>query len=52
MKLNGTTHSIMRRRLTRGQYNELERIPQHLRLGAMWRMLKFGHPWPRHKNRT
>jgi len=51
MRPSGTTLAILRRPLSRPQWNTLERIPVHLRHGALWRTLKFGHPWPRHARR-
>lgn len=51
MRLKGSTRAILRRPLTRQQLKTLERIPDHLRLGALWRMLKFNHPWPQHRGR-
>lgn len=51
MRLNGTTRAILRRRLSPAQLRTIEALPQHLRLGALWRTLKFNHPWPRHRVR-
>jgi hypothetical protein len=51
MRLNGTTRAILRRPLSRPQWQTIEALPQHLRFGALWRMLKFNHPWPRHRGR-
>jgi hypothetical protein len=51
MRLNGTTRAILRRRLSPAQARTIEALPQHLRLGALWRTLKFNHPWPRHRAR-
>ena len=51
MKVNGTTHAILRRPLSRKQWKTIEALPEHLRLGALWRTLKFNDPWPRHSVR-
>jgi hypothetical protein len=51
MRLNGTTRAILRRPLTNKQWNTVEMLPEHLRLSALWRTLKFNHPWPRHRGR-
>jgi hypothetical protein len=51
MRLNGTTRAIIRRPLSRQQWRTIEALPQHLRPGALWRTLKFNHPWPRHRGR-
>jgi hypothetical protein len=51
MRLNGSTRAILRRPLSRQQWNTIEAIPDHLRLGALWRTLKFNDPWPRHRGR-
>ena len=51
MRPNGTTRAILRRPISRRQWRILEGIPDHLRLGALWRILKFNHPWPRHRGR-
>ena len=45
--LNGTTRAILRRRLSPAQKDVIEAVPGHLRSGALWRTLKFNHPWPR-----
>jgi len=49
MRLNGTTRAILKRRPSRKQWDTIEGLPEHLRLGALWRTLKFNHPWPRHR---
>lgn len=51
MEANGTTRAILRRPLSRKQWQTIEELPEHLRLGALWRTLKFNHPWPRHRTR-
>jgi hypothetical protein len=48
MSINGTTRAILRRPLSRAHRRHIEQLPEHLRLGALWRTLKFGDPWPRH----
>ena len=47
--LNGTTRAILRRRLTREQERLIASLPEDLQPGALWRTLKYRHPWPRHR---
>ncbi|MFW5883126.1 MAG: hypothetical protein ACOCVG_02050 [Verrucomicrobiota bacterium] len=49
--LNGTTRAILRRRLTREQERRIASLPESLRLGALWRTLKYRDPWPRQRRR-
>jgi hypothetical protein len=49
MRVSGTTRAILRRPLSRKQWATIEMLPEHLRLGALWRTLKFNDPWPRHR---
>ena len=49
MRANGTARAILGRRLSGRQLAMVEAAPELHRLGAFWRTLKFGHPWPRHQ---
>jgi len=49
MKLSGTAHANLRKPLTPAQIQAIESVPAHHRPGALWRTLKFGHPFPRHR---
>jgi hypothetical protein len=50
MTLNGTTQRILTRPLSEQQWRQVDAAPPKFRLGALWRTMKFGHPWPRHRN--
>lgn len=52
MRLNGTARAILGRRLTKQQHALVEAAPDFCRLGAFWRTLKYGHPWPKNRNRS
>lgn len=51
MKLNGTAKAILGRRLSKQQQAQIDDAPESYRLGALWRTLKYGHPWPKHRGR-
>lgn len=48
-RFNGSTRTIMRRRITKHQWKAIDVVPERYRLGAIWRTLKYGHPFPQHK---
>lgn len=48
MSNNGTTRAVLRRPVPAHYRRHIEGLPEHLRYNALWRILKFGDPWPRH----